>query len=743
MAALGSAFAAPRVFGAKTAMRGTALQCSTARVVAPVACSSLVVEASRVCDLTGKKANNGYNVTFSHKRNKKLQQVNLQYKKVYWPEGQRWVKLRISTKAIKTVEKKGLQTMADEAGIDLWKLPYEDARPQRKEWLAQQPMQPPMAKNPRAMKNAEKLAASRKTPLVARYVHSKIAYVRAEAHQPPFTAPPSTMGERYVQLAPPRGDGHHPGPFNHRPANDIARTLYVGNLRYDTEEVVVRRWFEVYGDVLAVKLIRDPNSKRSKGFGFVTFTSERDARDALNDAAGRELDGALIKVNVARFDVHPPYNNNSGNGGPGGPGRMRGRPGFFPGRGAPFRPPPPGPGRGNGCIDRRGSDPAAPDRYSPGRYSPRSRSLSPDRRGRKRRHASLSKSPSRSRSRTRSPTASRSRSPRRRSPSSSPSPSRSRTRSPSQQRYFASPAPASDPPRAEAAGGSAAAATTTSAPPPVSSAAQQQPSVPSTAAPPAPPPSTASPPAAPATGGAAPASGGGGASADHTPPAAVPTRAPLTAGAPAPAAVPAAPASGGTLPAVPGAKPTPSAEAVKKELLRLRKREQELGGRVRSLQDELARRERQLAQRDRDLAEAQLQLRSLQPQVDRYRQWVADLLEGTTKLAASRGAVAAAEAEAARREGALAALQQDILADAQRSGLELPTLGDPGLQEYDDAAWAQLAATIQETERAAEEAAGERGGEHGAPRAAGQGREPTPEEQLQVAMQEAAMEEDA
>ena len=44
-----------------------------------------------MCDLTGKKANNGYALTFSHKRNKKLQQVNLQYKKVYWPEGQRWV----------------------------------------------------------------------------------------------------------------------------------------------------------------------------------------------------------------------------------------------------------------------------------------------------------------------------------------------------------------------------------------------------------------------------------------------------------------------------------------------------------------------------------------------------------------------------------------------------------------------------------------------------------------------------
>ena len=137
--------------------------------------------ASRVCDLTGKKANNGYVVTFSHKRNKKLQQPNLQYKKVYWPEGQRWVKMRICTKAIKTIEKKGLQAMANEAGIDLWKLPYEDARPQRKEWLASNERNPPMKKNTRKMKNPEKLAASKKTPLTAKYVSGKIAYVRSDS----------------------------------------------------------------------------------------------------------------------------------------------------------------------------------------------------------------------------------------------------------------------------------------------------------------------------------------------------------------------------------------------------------------------------------------------------------------------------------------------------------------------------------------------------------------------------------
>lgn len=137
--------------------------------------------ASRVCDLTGARANNGYVVTFSHKRNKKLQQVNLQYKKIYWPEGQRWVQLRVSTRALKTVEKRGLQAMADEAGIDLNKLPFVDARPQRKEWLANNPHNPPMAKNSRKMQNKEKLAASTKTPLVARYVSGKIAYVRSEA----------------------------------------------------------------------------------------------------------------------------------------------------------------------------------------------------------------------------------------------------------------------------------------------------------------------------------------------------------------------------------------------------------------------------------------------------------------------------------------------------------------------------------------------------------------------------------
>ncbi len=49
--------------------------------------------------------------------------------------------------AMKTVEKRGLQVMAKEAGIDLYSLPYVDARPERQEWLAQQPKYPPMVRS--------------------------------------------------------------------------------------------------------------------------------------------------------------------------------------------------------------------------------------------------------------------------------------------------------------------------------------------------------------------------------------------------------------------------------------------------------------------------------------------------------------------------------------------------------------------------------------------------------------------
>ncbi len=73
----------------------------------------------RKCQITGKKANNAMAISHSHRRTKRLQHVNLQWKRVWWPEGNRWVRLRLSTTAIKTLERKGISAMAKEAGINL------------------------------------------------------------------------------------------------------------------------------------------------------------------------------------------------------------------------------------------------------------------------------------------------------------------------------------------------------------------------------------------------------------------------------------------------------------------------------------------------------------------------------------------------------------------------------------------------------------------------------------------------
>jgi large subunit ribosomal protein L28 len=77
---------------------------------------------ARKCQLTGKKANNAMAVSHSHRRTKKLQEANLQVKRIWWESGNRWVKLRLSTKALKTLEHKSLDAFAKEAGIDLSRL---------------------------------------------------------------------------------------------------------------------------------------------------------------------------------------------------------------------------------------------------------------------------------------------------------------------------------------------------------------------------------------------------------------------------------------------------------------------------------------------------------------------------------------------------------------------------------------------------------------------------------------------
>ena len=62
---------------------------------------------SRICKITGKRPRVGNNVSKAHNKTKRRQYPNLQNKKVFVPETGKHVRLRISTKAIKTIDKYG------------------------------------------------------------------------------------------------------------------------------------------------------------------------------------------------------------------------------------------------------------------------------------------------------------------------------------------------------------------------------------------------------------------------------------------------------------------------------------------------------------------------------------------------------------------------------------------------------------------------------------------------------------
>lgn len=70
---------------------------------------------SRICDLTGKKAIGGNKVSFSNRKTKRKFNPNLQTKKFFLPEEGRWIRLKVSTSAIKNINKKGIEAVISDA----------------------------------------------------------------------------------------------------------------------------------------------------------------------------------------------------------------------------------------------------------------------------------------------------------------------------------------------------------------------------------------------------------------------------------------------------------------------------------------------------------------------------------------------------------------------------------------------------------------------------------------------------
>lgn len=72
---------------------------------------------SRVCELTGKKAMVGNNVSHAMNKSKRKFDVNLLKKRFYIPEEDKWITLRVSASAIKNINKKGIAAVIKEARV--------------------------------------------------------------------------------------------------------------------------------------------------------------------------------------------------------------------------------------------------------------------------------------------------------------------------------------------------------------------------------------------------------------------------------------------------------------------------------------------------------------------------------------------------------------------------------------------------------------------------------------------------
>jgi len=70
---------------------------------------------SRVCELTGKKAMVGNNVSHAMNKTKRKFNVNLVKKRFYIPEEDKWISLRVSTSALKNINKKGISAVIKDA----------------------------------------------------------------------------------------------------------------------------------------------------------------------------------------------------------------------------------------------------------------------------------------------------------------------------------------------------------------------------------------------------------------------------------------------------------------------------------------------------------------------------------------------------------------------------------------------------------------------------------------------------
>ncbi|KAI4985814.1 hypothetical protein ZWY2020_018444 [Hordeum vulgare] len=111
--------------------------------------------------------------------------------------------------------------------------------------------------------------------------------------------------------------------------------VFVGGISYGTDDQSLGDAFSNYGQVTEAKVIMDRESGRSRGFGFVTFTSSEEAGAAITGMDGKDLQGRIVRVSYAHDrGSRPSFGGGGGYGGGGGGGYGGGDGGYSGGGGA-------------------------------------------------------------------------------------------------------------------------------------------------------------------------------------------------------------------------------------------------------------------------------------------------------------------------------------------------------------------------------------------------------------------------
>src|SRR3989304_6257051 len=121
------------------------------------------------------------------------------------------------------------------------------------------------------------------------------------------------------------------------------KSLFVGNMSFQTTESDLRALFEPFGQITRVHIAMDRETGRARGFAFVEMASDEEAAKAITALDGKAVGGRNLKVNEARPKTERPGPRGDAGSRPGG-GRGRGG-GFdegYPDAGRPRARPPRG-----------------------------------------------------------------------------------------------------------------------------------------------------------------------------------------------------------------------------------------------------------------------------------------------------------------------------------------------------------------------------------------------------------------